>query len=71
VLWKISETTKILHKYATFEGVFFNFLRAKKKKKILKKILATTLKNYIKWLLYIYFFEKVEKSRKNMLPLTI
>ena len=30
VLWKISETTKILLKYATFEGGFFNFLRAKK-----------------------------------------
>ena len=30
VLWKISETTKILLKYATFEGVFLNFLRAKK-----------------------------------------
>ena len=29
VLWKISETTKILLKYATFEGGFFNFLRAK------------------------------------------
>ena len=30
VLGKISETTKILLKYATFEGGFFNFLRAKK-----------------------------------------
>ena len=38
VLWKISETTKILLKYATFEGGFFNFLRAKQ---IFKKVLKT------------------------------
>jgi hypothetical protein len=34
-------------KYATFEGGFFNFLRAKKKS-FLKNILATALKSYIK-----------------------
>ena len=37
----------------------------KKFKNIFKNILATELKSYIKWLLYIYiyifFFEKVEK----------
>ena len=32
VLWKISETTKILLKYATFWGVFFYVFMAKKLK---------------------------------------
>ena len=39
---------------ATFEGSFSNLLRA-------KKILASALKSYIKWLIYFLFilFEKV------------
>ena len=45
--WKISETTEILLKYATFLSVFFNFLLAKYKKIFPKNILATALKSYI------------------------
>ena len=43
---------------------FFQLFAGKKKKsKFFKNILATALKNYIKWLLYIFFFvlKKVEK----------
>ena len=45
---------------------FFELFEGKKKfKKKIKNILATALKSYIKWLLYIYFFffklKKVEK----------
>ena len=39
--------------YETFEGSFFQLFRAKKFE---KKNLASALKSYIKWLLYIYIF---------------
>ena len=47
--------------WATFEGSFSMFWGA-------KNILATALKSYIKWLLYIYIFfflKKVEKVEKT------
>ena len=49
---------------SNFFGEFFYVLGGKKKfKKFFKNILATALKSYIKWLLYIFFyFEKVEKT---------
>ena len=54
---------------SNFLGWFFHVLGVKKNlNKIFKNILATALKSYIKWLLYIYFFffaEKVWKSWKN------
>ena len=48
VLWKISETTKILLKYATFEGIFQVFDGKKKFKVFFKNILVTALQSYIK-----------------------
>merc|ERR1712051_421618 len=53
---------------SNFLGEFFYVLGGKKFfKKFFKNILATALKSYIKWLLYIFFsflkkFEKVEKT---------
>ena len=53
---------------SNFFGEFFYVLGGKKNFEIFfKNILATTLKSYIKWLLYFFFsfFEKVWKSWKN------
>ena len=59
VLWKIYETTKILLKYATFKGGFFNFLRAKKNK-IFKKHFSNHIEKLHK-MAFIIFFKKLKK----------
>jgi hypothetical protein len=45
------------------QAVFFKFLWAKKFK-IFFNILATALKSYIKWLLYLFFLKKLKKVEK-------
>ena len=54
--------------WATFEGGFFNILRANFFFLILKNILATALKSYIKWLLiFSFFLKKIEKFERTVL----
>jgi hypothetical protein len=51
---------------SNFLGWFFHVFGVKKFfRKFFKNLLATALKSYIKWFLYIFFMKKVEKVEKT------